>query len=134
VNRLPPTSRYVYRLIDNDLVQRMLRSSAAVSPALDVNRGAKLVKADVSTPARSVDADNKFCYRPVTTDTMPIMGEWERDVFVAAGHGPWGITLAPGSGIVMAELILADLQGKKAPKTSADISGLSPFRFQKGKL
>jgi hypothetical protein len=48
VNRLPPTSRYVYRLIDNDLVGRMLRSSAAVSPALDVNRGAKLVKADVS--------------------------------------------------------------------------------------
>lgn len=64
---------------------------------------------------------------------MPIIGEWERDVFVSSGHGPWGITLAPGSGIVMAEMLLADLEGKVA-KTSADISGLSPFRFQRAKL
>lgn len=79
---------------------------------------------------------------------MPIIGEWAEDIYVSSGHGPWcvfilalvpplprrshthcrGITLAPGSGIVLAELISADLANVK-PKLSADISGLDPHRF-----
>lgn len=80
---------------------------------------------------------------------MPLIGEWVDDVYLCAGHGPWcvfrpslpertggllltathrGITLAPGSGVVMAELILADLANAK-PQLSADISGLEPHRF-----
>lgn len=39
-----------------------------------------------------------------------------------------GITLGPGSGIVLAELIRADLAHTK-PALSADISGLDPHRF-----
>lgn len=44
-----------------------------------------------------------------------------------------GITLAPGSGVVMAELIATDLT-RDDVKLSADISGLSPHRFRAAKL
>ncbi|KDE05797.1 hypothetical protein MVLG_03886 [Microbotryum lychnidis-dioicae p1A1 Lamole] len=64
-----------------------------------------------------------FCYRPVSSEGEPQIGALIDDVFVATGHGPWGITLALGTGLVMAELVL----GSK--KLSADISQLSPHRF-----
>lgn len=61
-------------------------------------------------------------------DKVPVIGRWAQDIYVSAGHGPWGITLAPGSGIVLSELILADLAGERA-HLSADIRGLDPHRF-----
>lgn len=48
-HRLPPTGAQCGALVDDELVQRMLRSAKAVSGALDVEKGAKLVKADVSS-------------------------------------------------------------------------------------
>ena len=56
-----------------------------------------------------------LCFRPVTSSGEPILckiderklgGTKSRDgVFVAAGHGPWGISLSLGTGLVMSELI-----------------------------
>jgi glycine/D-amino acid oxidase-like deaminating enzyme len=71
------------------------------------------------------------CFRPVTRRGTPILarmpeerlggvrtrGGAEGGVWVAAGHGPWGISLSLGSGKVMAEMI----QGRP---TSVDIRGL----------
>jgi glycine/D-amino acid oxidase-like deaminating enzyme len=47
------------------------------------------------------------CYRPVTDDGVPVIGPvpGARGVFVATGHGPWGILNAPATGLAMAELI-----------------------------
>ena len=47
------------------------------------------------------------CYRPVTDDGVPLIGPvpGARGVFVATGHGPWGILNAPATGLAMAELI-----------------------------
>ncbi|KAL0937516.1 FAD dependent oxidoreductase superfamily [Colletotrichum truncatum] len=74
-----------------------------------------------------------LCFRPVTTSGAPILSRIpdsrlgsgvstragaEGGVFVAAGHGPWGISLSLGTGKVMAEMI----QGRKL---SADISRLA---------
>ncbi|KAI5297438.1 hypothetical protein KEM55_004695 [Ascosphaera atra] len=70
-----------------------------------------------------------LCFRPVTDHGLPIVARLQQEdlgcdarftggVFLASGHGPWGISLSLGTGKVMAELI----QGKK---TSADISGLA---------
>ncbi len=76
-----------------------------------------------------------LCHRPATPWGMPIVqrmqsgqllgtGEdatsttpGEGGVFVAAGHGPWGISMGPGTGMVLAELV----QGRPL---SADVSGL----------
>ncbi|GAB1312164.1 FAD dependent oxidoreductase domain-containing protein [Madurella fahalii] len=74
-----------------------------------------------------------LCFRPVTSWGTPIISRIpdedlgagtvtrpgaEGGVFVAAGHGPWGIAMSLGTGIVLAELV----QGRKP---SADVGGLS---------
>jgi len=72
-----------------------------------------------------------LCFRPVTPKGTPILSrvsderlgiraaeEGEGGVFVAAGHGPWGISLAPGTGRVMAEMMLGQ-------KMSARTGGLA---------
>ena len=55
------------------------------------------------------------CFRPVTRRGEPILCrvkeselggvETEGGVFVAAGHGPWGISLSLGTGLVVSEMI-----------------------------
>ncbi|KAL7620950.1 hypothetical protein AAE478_008261 [Parahypoxylon ruwenzoriense] len=74
-----------------------------------------------------------LCFRPVTDKGTPILSrvpdEWlgasvgtrptpEGGVYVATGHGPWGISMSLGTGKVMAEM----LQGREL---SADVSGLT---------
>jgi glycine/D-amino acid oxidase-like deaminating enzyme len=47
------------------------------------------------------------CYRPVTDDGIPLIGPvpGAPGMFVATGHGPWGILNAPATGLAMAELV-----------------------------
>ncbi|GAD95770.1 FAD dependent oxidoreductase superfamily [Paecilomyces variotii No. 5] len=80
-----------------------------------------------------------LCFRPVTNRGSPIVsrvgdellgpgiktgsldgsneGRKKGGVFIAAGHGPWGISLSLGTGKVIADMV-------DGVKTSADISGL----------
>ncbi|TKW48702.1 putative oxidoreductase C1F5.03c [Colletotrichum tanaceti] len=73
-----------------------------------------------------------LCFRPVTASGTPILARVPDDrlggistragaeggVFLAAGHGPWGISLSLGTGRVMAEM----MQGRKL---SADVTRLA---------
>lgn len=73
-----------------------------------------------------------LCFRPVTPYGTPIISRIDDDhfggnittrpdadggVYLAAGHGPWGISLSLGTGKVMAEMV----QGRRL---SADVSSL----------
>jgi len=68
-----------------------------------------------------------LCFRPVTTSGEPVLCRVDEDklggvksqngVFVAAGHGPWGISLSLGTGLVMSEII-------RGVKTSCKIGRL----------
>ncbi|KUJ09838.1 FAD dependent oxidoreductase-like protein superfamily [Mollisia scopiformis] len=72
-----------------------------------------------------------LCFRPVTNRGTPVLSRIEDaklgnistrgneggGVWLAAGHGPWGITNSLGTGKVMSEMIMRK-------KTSVDISGL----------
>lgn len=72
-----------------------------------------------------------LCFRPVTSTGNPIvckikdedlggietMGGGEGGVYVAAGHGPWGISMGLGTGKVMQEMMEGDT-------LSADVSRL----------
>lgn len=70
-----------------------------------------------------------LCFRPVTDRGTPIVGKvedeklglknWEGGVWVAAGHGPWGISLSLGTGLCVAEMV----EGRE---TSAEVGGLRP--------
>ncbi|MBA3849789.1 MAG: hypothetical protein C0502_07310 [Opitutus sp.] len=65
-----------------------------------------------------------FGYRPVSPDGLPYLGRFGRhpNLIAACGHAMLGITLAPISGLVAAEL----LAGKKP---SVDLSLTNPDRF-----
>jgi glycine/D-amino acid oxidase-like deaminating enzyme len=58
----------------------------------------------VGLPPRRVQA----CYRPVTEDGLPFLGQVPgiTGVYLATGHSCWGILNAPASGLAMAELIV----------------------------
>ncbi|TKA23323.1 hypothetical protein B0A50_07531 [Salinomyces thailandicus] len=72
-----------------------------------------------------------LCFRPITTRGVPLLASVPDDklggietlmapeggVFVAAGHGPWGISQSLGTGKVMAEMI-------EGTEVSADVSRL----------
>ncbi|CAR27011.1 ZYRO0C06754p [Zygosaccharomyces rouxii] len=67
------------------------------------------------------------CYLPVLnvpTSSGPLVGETNVDgLYVASGHSCWGINNAPGTGKVMAELLL------DGEAHSADISALDPSLY-----
>jgi D-amino-acid dehydrogenase len=61
--------------------------------------------------------------RPMSADGLPFMGRpkrW-RNVVVGAGHGMFGLTLSPPSGVAISELIMTG-------RTSTDISAFDPDR------
>jgi glycine/D-amino acid oxidase-like deaminating enzyme len=69
-----------------------------------------------------------LCFRPVTESGIPIIAQLPNNklnkginIFVAAGHGPWGITMSLGTGKVLSEMV----DGKNLGALSADISGLT---------
>jgi glycine/D-amino acid oxidase-like deaminating enzyme len=57
--------------------------------------------------ARSPILARQACYRPVTRDGLPLIGEVPgvEGAYVATGHSVWGILNAPATGEAMAELI-----------------------------
>lgn len=74
-----------------------------------------------------------LCFRPVTASGRPIISRIpdqdlgigiktrpgaDGGVYISAGHGPWGISLSLGTGMVLAEMV----QGREL---SADVSGLT---------
>jgi glycine/D-amino acid oxidase-like deaminating enzyme len=45
-------------------------------------------------------------FRPATPDHLPLVGMWEPGLWVAAGHEGLGVTTAPGTGRLLADLVL----------------------------
>ncbi|GAA5965956.1 hypothetical protein JCM3765_004133 [Sporobolomyces pararoseus] len=100
-------------------------SSSAISTLL--NHTALLSPSHLSTDNGSESATvvkEQACYLPVGSGD-PVVGKIEgalkdRGIYVASGHSCWGICNGPGTGRVMAEVLL---DGKAS---SVDISDLSP--------
>lgn len=72
-----------------------------------------------------------LCFRPVGRTGAPVIGKIndsslgggtrtsaQGGVYIAAGHGPWGISLSLGTGKVMSEMVMGI-------RTSVDVSGLA---------
>lgn len=87
-------------------------------------------------------AKEGLCFRPVTPWGLPIVSRIEDrilgdgvgtrsgrygGVFIATGHGPWGISLSLGTGKVLAEMV----QGRKL---SADVGALGLRELTESKL
>lgn len=105
-----------YKINENDM--RILEKTAQKILATEKGKGLEIVR-------------KGLCFRPVTPRGTPILGRIsdedlggiktrkgsEGGVWLAAGHGPWGISMSLGTGKVMAEM----LQGRP---TSASVTGL----------
>ncbi|RAH78590.1 FAD dependent oxidoreductase superfamily [Aspergillus japonicus CBS 114.51] len=76
-----------------------------------------------------------LCFRPASERGTPFVGKINDSllgksiktaggVYVAAGHGPWGISLSLGTGKVIAEMV-------KGVKPSADVSGLGVNKVER---
>ena len=85
-----------------------------------VERGSRFVPEVGRARVESV----RVCARPLSRDGHPLIGRvpWAEALFVAAGHGPWGISTGPGSARLVADLVLGD--------TSAPPAALDPARFR----
>ena len=66
--------------------------------------GTTFVPGIMDAPIREVRA----CARPMSRDGRPIVGAipWIEGLFVASGHGPWGISTGPASARQLADLVL----------------------------
>lgn len=108
-----------------------LATQAAQSPdALStlIKTGKALCGADIEV------LKTALCFRPVTPTGRPVIARMhEADlgdgvqvpggVYVATGHGPWGISMSLGTGYVVGEMVLG-----KEP--SADVKVLSKWEAQ----
>jgi glycine/D-amino acid oxidase-like deaminating enzyme len=84
---------------------------AVLAPGLR-DRGARFVPALADARIGALRA----CARPQSADGRPFLGLLG-DVWVAAGHGPWGISLGPGSARLVADAILG--RGSVPPAVDA---------------
>jgi glycine/D-amino acid oxidase-like deaminating enzyme len=90
----------------------------AVVPAL-VRRGVTFVPSIATAPI----GQPRRCARPLSIDGRPLVGAVPgiAGLWVAAGHGPWGISTGPASGRLIADLV----DGRVAAPPAA----LDPARF-----
>ncbi|KZT71435.1 FAD dependent oxidoreductase [Daedalea quercina L-15889] len=120
-SQLPLTDDPTDTLPDPDAIERML----AV--------GRELCGDDIEV------IDASVCFRPVTPTRKPFITRVDEKalgagvvpqaqagagvpggVYVAAGHGPWGISMSLGTGLVVAEMVLGR-------ETSADVKSLGKW-------
>jgi glycine/D-amino acid oxidase-like deaminating enzyme len=78
---------------------------AEIAPRL-LERGARYVPALAGAAIQAVRA----CARPLSADGRPILGPVGDGVHVLTGHGPWGVTLGPGSARLVADVVLGRLE------------------------
>jgi glycine/D-amino acid oxidase-like deaminating enzyme len=59
----------------------------------------------------------RHCARPVSLDGRPLVGRapWCEGLWIAAGHGPWGISTGPGTARLVADRILGRLTDDAIP-------------------
>lgn len=91
---------------------------AALAPAL-VARAQRFVPGVAGTPI----VGSRRCARPLSLDGRPLIGRvpgFDR-LFIAAGHGPWGISTGAASARLAADLVLG--------RTSSVPAELDPARF-----
>jgi len=91
---------------------------AATVPRL-VERGSQFVPAIATSRIGAV----RMCARPQSLDGRPLIGAVAGvdGLWVAAGHGPWGISTGPASGRMVADLITGAV--------AAPPAALDPARF-----
>ncbi|KJK68203.1 FAD dependent oxidoreductase [Aspergillus parasiticus SU-1] len=123
---LPGLAEESRNLIDRDELRRLEAVSTQLMGGLvDKDAGVTDVNMDDLEVLRE-----GLCFRPITDRGTPVVCRIDDDllgdgvrtaghggVFVATGHGPWGISLSLGTGRVVADMV-------EGVRPRADVSGL----------
>ncbi len=99
-------------------------SLAGFDPSVDPRRAAPLRRL-VQTYAPDADASETWSgYRPCSPDGLPFIGSPPRhpNVFVATGHGMMGVSLAPATGELIAQMAMGET-------TTVDAAPFRPDRL-----
>ena len=85
--------------------------------------GARYLPAIAGVPTSGLRA----CARPLALDGRPLVGEVPGidGLYIAAGHGPWGISTGPASARHVADLVL----GEPDPRSPTVAAGTDAARF-----
>ena len=128
---LPDTADDVKPLLNPDSIADLRRTAVqltGLASSSSHNNDDKIdteQTSDLNTDDLDVQRE-ALCFRPVSNTGQPIIdripekklgGGVKGNVFVAAGHGPWGISLSLGTGLVVSEMV----EGREV---SADVRGL----------
>lgn len=125
---LPELASDAHGMMEADKVARVRKAAVTLMGRLDPSVTSRDKEGEGNIDDLEVIRE-ALCFRPWTESGQPIVarvGNWvlgsdvvppPGGVFMAAGHGPWGISLSLGTGKVMAEMV-------RGVKTSADVSGL----------
>ena len=85
-----------------------------------VERGRRFV-----TGIRAIRA-TRACARPVSADGRPLIGRLSEDLYICAGHGPWGISTGPASARLVVDAILGRAP-EIPPELAADALRRAPY-------
>ena len=116
---LPELSTDVKQMIDSQSMKELRRTTVQLTGLAD--EGNKVNQDDLETVRQGL------CFRPISQRGTPLIGKLSEKqlglqvgdggVWIASGHGPWGVSLSLGTGKVVSELLTGQ-------KTSADIRAL----------
>ncbi|TKA72837.1 hypothetical protein B0A55_06047 [Friedmanniomyces simplex] len=117
---LPTDSK---KLINPERLAELRRAAVQLTGMTNISGGVAEDDLEVVSEA--------LCFRPISQSGVPIIqhiphrvlghgshGKAGAKVWIASGHGPWGISMSLGTGAVMSDMI-------SGRKPSVDVSGLS---------
>ncbi|XP_039266453.2 uncharacterized protein LOC120341920 [Styela clava] len=120
----PDGEAYVCGIAEKPKPSEKLNNPGSVNPSDGACEKLKTIADKMSSSLRDGDVTvEQACYLPLTQDGLPIIGKVPDfdGVYVAAGHGCWGILNAPATGKCLSELVLNGV-------STLDISAFSPSR------
>lgn len=86
--------------VDPTAIDKLINASKELSSLL-ANGAIEVQQVRVENAANFlINMIKQLCYRPITSQGVPLIGKLRSGsvkAFIAAGHGPWGITLGPGN-------------------------------------
>ena len=109
--KLPDTADAVKAMLRRKDIDDLRRTTAVLTGLSQ--EGQEMNEDDLQTTREGL------CFRPVSRTGVPIVAavKEQKGVWIASGHGPWGISLSLGTGKVISEMV-------RGEDTSADISML----------
>ena len=116
-----PPSPSTYSLPSADSVDRLINVAKFLS-------NSNPTKTDGKSPDFEV-VSRGLCFRPTTPKGTPVIGQIPLKsggsygkkfrLWIGSGHGPWGISMSLGTGMVLSQMVLGR-------KTSVDVTKLRP--------